>query len=111
MTSGYNLLANAAGTANDATSQYIFVYDISGGNARMPVRKQVIQVPDTYVGLVWAPDSSKFYVSGGSGDTVCVYAGSTAAGWTISASIPMGHARFAFLPVRRSTALLERHRL
>jgi YVTN family beta-propeller protein len=94
MTSGYNLEANATGSANDATSQYIFVYDISGGNARTPVQKQVIQVPDTYVGLVWAPDGSKFYVSGGSGDKVWVYAGSTASGWTVSTGIALGHANF-----------------
>ena len=94
MTSGYNLLANAAGTADDATSQYIFVYDISSGNARTPVQKQVIQVPDTYVGLVWAPDTSKFYVSGGSGDKVYVYTGSTAAGWTSGTSIALGHSPF-----------------
>ena len=95
MTSGYNLLDNATGSALDATSQYIFVYDIAGGNARSPQQKQVIQVPDTYAGLVWAPDGSKFYVSGGTGDTVNVYAGSTASGWVQSASIAMGHASFA----------------
>jgi YVTN family beta-propeller protein len=93
MTSGYNLLANATGTANDATSQYIFVYDISHEHARAPRQKQVIQVPDTYVGLVWAPDGSKFYVSGGSGDAVYVYVGS-AAGWALSKTIPMGHLPF-----------------
>ncbi len=100
MTSGYNLLNNSTGTGYDATNQYIFVYDITGPNERAPQLEQVIQVPDTYVGLVWAPDGSKFYVSGGSGvgvslggstfrtnDAVYVYAGSTAAGWTLSATI------------------------
>jgi hypothetical protein len=58
------------------------------------VQKQVIQVPDTYEGLVWAPDGSKFYVSGGTGDMVWVYARSTAAGWTVSASIPLNHSFF-----------------
>jgi hypothetical protein len=62
------------------------------------VQKQVIQVPDTYVGLVWAPDGSKFYASGGSGDKVWVYAGSTSAGWTVSASIAMGHGSFGVGP-------------
>ena len=106
MTSGYNLLGNAAGTGNDATSQYLFVYDISGGNARSPLQRQVIQVPDTYVGLVWAPDGSKFYVSGGTGDTVYVYAGSTATGWSKSASIAMGHASFATGPFAAYAGLL-----
>jgi YVTN family beta-propeller protein len=93
MTSGYNLVANSSGGAA-STSQFIFVYDISGGNQRTPAKKQVIQVPDTYVGLVWAPDGSKFYVSGGSGDAVYVCAGSTAAGWSKSATIPLGHTPF-----------------
>jgi YVTN family beta-propeller protein len=93
MTSGYNLLTNASGVT-DQTSQYVFVYNIGGANERAPVLAQVIQVPDTYVGLVWAPDTSKFYVSGGSTDSVFVYSGSTAGGWTRSADISMGHADF-----------------
>jgi len=93
MTSGYNLVANSSG-GSASTSQFIFVYDISGSHERTPVQKQVIQVPDTYVGLVWAPDTSKFYVSGGSGDAVYVYAGSTASGWSKSATIALGHAPF-----------------
>jgi YVTN family beta-propeller protein len=111
MTSGFNLLANATGTAEDATSQFIFVYDITGGNARLPLQKQVIQVPDTYVGLVWAPDGGKFYVSGGSGDTVYVYAGSTASGWSQSAAIGMNHpnagAAFTGTPYAAFAALLS----
>ena len=62
------------------------------------VQKLVIQVPDTYAGLVWAPDGSKFYASGGSGDKVWVYAESTSAGWTVSASIAMGHGSFGVGP-------------
>jgi DNA-binding beta-propeller fold protein YncE len=99
MSSGYNLFSNAAGTTT-ATSQYLFVYDISGTNENSPVLHQVIQVPDTYVGIAWAPvpapgrNSTTFYVSGGSTDRVYVYSGSTAAGWAPSASIPMGHAPF-----------------
>jgi len=99
MSSGYNLFSNAAGTIT-ATDQYLFVYDISGGNEKAPVLAQVIQVPDTYVGIAWAPvpapgkNSTKFYVSGGSTDSVYVYTGSTAAGWSPSATISMGHAPF-----------------
>jgi YVTN family beta-propeller protein len=93
LTSGYNLLSNAAG-ATVQGSQYLFVYNISGPNAGAPVLAQVIQVPDSYVGLVWSPDSSKFYVSGGTRDSVYVYAGSPAAGWNLSTTIPMGHGYF-----------------
>jgi YVTN family beta-propeller protein len=93
MTSGYNLLTNSSG-ATDQTSQYVFVYSIAGANLQAPALTQVVQVPDTYVGLVWAPDTSKFYVSGGSTDSVFVYSGSPSGGWTLSAAIPMGHAPF-----------------
>ena len=98
LTSGYNLLANAAGTTTQ-TSQYVFVYDITGANKAAPVLKQVLQVPDAYVGLVWSPDSTKFYVSGGAGtpasagDSVYVYANSGGI-WTQSVRIPMGHGFF-----------------
>lgn len=98
MTSGYNEVANAAQTATDSGSQFIFVYDITGANARSPVQRQVIPVPNTYVGLVWAPDGSKFYVSGGSDDKVWTYGGSTAAGWSALASIALNHASFAVGP-------------
>jgi YVTN family beta-propeller protein len=94
LTSGYNLVANAAGTAYAATSQYLFVYDVSGANAQAPVQTQVIQVPDSYVGLVWAPDNSRFYVSGGSGDCVYIYTGGNGSGWSLNTTISMGHAPF-----------------
>jgi len=94
LTSGYNLVVNAAGTGYDDTSQYLFVYDVAGANKHSPKLAQVIPVPDTYVGLVWAPDTSRFYVSGGSGDCVYIYSGSTASGWSLRTTIPMGHAPF-----------------
>jgi DNA-binding beta-propeller fold protein YncE len=94
LTSGYNLLTNAAGTGYDATSQYVFVYDIAGKNAQAPLQTQVIQIPDTYVGLAWDPGSSKFYVSGGSTDSVYVYTGSVSSGFSLHASLSMGHAPF-----------------
>ncbi len=93
MTSGYNLLTNSSGVT-DQTSQYVFVYNIAGANEQAPVLAQVLQVPDTYAGLAWAPNNSAIYVSGGSTDSVFVYTGSTATGWTLSANIPMGHAPF-----------------
>jgi len=93
LTSGYNLLTNAAGTGYDATNQYVFVYNIAGNYETSPVLSQVVQVPDTYEGLAWAPDTSKFYVSGGTTDNVYVYAHGTT-GWTLSATIPLGHTPF-----------------
>lgn len=89
MTSGYNLLSNAAG-ATTQTSQYVFVYDVSGANRLSPVLSQVLQVADTYVGLVWSPDGTKFYVSGGSTDSVIVYARSAGV-YAPNTTISLGH--------------------
>jgi DNA-binding beta-propeller fold protein YncE len=68
LTSGYNLLDSPTGAliAQDST-QFVFVYDISQG---LPVRKQVIKVPNSYAGIVFAPSGQSFYVSGGVDDDV-----------------------------------------
>jgi len=89
MTSGYNRLADPQGkTLPQDSNEYIFVFDIS---AAKPVQKQVIQVPNTYVGLVFAPDGQHFYASGGANDVVHVYALSNAS-WEESGSpISLGH--------------------
>ena len=47
------------------------IYDVSGP---APVKRQVIQVPDTFLGLAWAPKGGRFYVSGGVDDDVLEYA-------------------------------------
>jgi YVTN family beta-propeller protein len=69
LTSGYNLNANAAGTAVDtATSvEFVFVFDISTGT---PNQLQALPVPNTFSGIAWAPDGSAFYVAGGQDDNV-----------------------------------------
>lgn len=75
LTSGYNRL-NAADGSRDASAseEYVFVYDISQGR---PVKRQVLHVPDTYIGLAWNPNTAThpetFYVSGGVDDDVHVY--------------------------------------
>jgi len=54
-----------------ALSEWVFVYSV---NANGSVTKlQQISVPSTYSGLRWAPDGSRFYVSGGQDDRVYVY--------------------------------------
>ena len=96
LTSGYNRLNNAGG-ANagqrdvSASNEYIFIFDLSGANRTAPLQRQVIQVPNTYVGLVWAPDSAKFYAAGGADDRVNVYAKSGAS-WSQSGTVALGHA-------------------
>jgi len=92
LTSGYNNLSNSAGKLDPAASnEYVFVYDISGGNRTKPVQKQVIQIPDTFVGLAFAPNGSTFYVSGGVDDIVYAY-GLGNGQWAQSGSVKLGHA-------------------
>jgi hypothetical protein len=53
LTSGYNLTTDSQGNAiNDASQEYVFVYDIS---SHSPVQKQVIQVPNSFAGIVFSP--------------------------------------------------------
>jgi DNA-binding beta-propeller fold protein YncE len=71
LTSGYNLVYSASGEMIPADStQFVFVYDISEGN---PTKKQVVQVPNTYSGIVFDPSGTAFYVSGGVDDNVHAY--------------------------------------
>jgi YVTN family beta-propeller protein len=98
MTSGYNNL-NYSDSSNSSTygylepsasNEYVFVYNVSGANAGSPALEQVIQIPDTYVGLVFSPDGTKFYASGGVDDVVYTYS-NTGAGWMQTASVNLGH--------------------
>jgi sugar lactone lactonase YvrE len=98
MTSGYNNLnysdpANASDYGyleSAASNEYVFVYDISGGHAVAPLLKQVIKIPDTFEGLAFSPDGSRFYASGGVDDQIYAYAHGRD-GWTLCATIPLGH--------------------
>src|SRR5580700_6870872 len=56
LTAGMNSLYNTAGIVDTAAStQFLFLYDISGENKTKPVLKQVIQQVNSHVGLVWSP--------------------------------------------------------
>ncbi len=71
VTSGFNLLFDAKGKPIKAASnEYVFVEDVSHGR---PVQTQAITVPDTYIGVAFAPDGRHFYVSGGVDDDIHVY--------------------------------------
>ena len=106
LTSGYNLVNFSTkpqpGSPNNPTPQlgdqnsadsneYVFVYDIS---QPLPVKKQVIQVPNTYAGIVFDPTGKYFYVSGGKNDNVHLYALDQTGLWAEEAGSPiaLGHA-------------------
>ena len=65
LTGGHNNLTDTKG--NSFNNEYIFVFDISGGN---PVKKQVLQVPNAFVGITFDPTGQTFYVAGGGDDNV-----------------------------------------
>ena len=48
--------------AQHVTNEYLFVFDISGGQ---PVQKQVISVPNAFIGIKFNPAGTAFYVAGG----------------------------------------------
>jgi DNA-binding beta-propeller fold protein YncE len=88
LTSGFNRMAGPDGKlAPDASNEYVFVFDVSG---KAPVKKQVLQIPDSYLGLVWAPDGRRFYVSGGVDDDVVEFVRSDQ-GFGQGRTILLGH--------------------
>ncbi len=89
LTSGFNRMALPAGKMDAAASnEYVFVFDISAGS---PKQTQVIQIPDTDSGIVFASDDARFYVSGGVDDNVHVYA-HRESGWAEDGEpIALGH--------------------
>jgi YVTN family beta-propeller protein len=90
VTSGYNLNDLPNGNAIPSESnEYVFVFDISGGR---PIQKQVLTIPNTFMGLAWNPSGNEFYVSGGVNDSVIVFTRS-GANWQQAATIPLGHAQ------------------
>jgi len=74
-----------------ASTQFIFLYDVSGANKTKPVLKQVIQQKNSHVGLVWAPNSQTLYAAGGCDDAVYGYTKSGGS-FVPSATIALGHA-------------------
>ena len=90
LTSGFNQLSDRAGKVIPADSkEYVFVYGIGHGQ---PELRQVLRVPNTYMGLVFAPDGRHFYVSGGVDDDVHVFERS-GGNWSedTAALIKLGH--------------------
>jgi YVTN family beta-propeller protein len=92
LTAGMNSLYDTSGNVDTAAStQFLFLYDISGANKTNPVLKQVIQQLNAHVGLVWAPSSQTLYASGGCDDAVYAYS-NNGASFSLSNKISLGHA-------------------
>src|SRR6201987_918069 len=92
LTAGMNSLYDSTGTVDTAAStQFLFLYDISGAHKTNPVLKQVIQQLNAHVGLVWAPDSQTLYASGGCDDALYAYS-NNGTSFSLSNKINLGHA-------------------
>ncbi|HLK41645.1 MAG TPA: beta-propeller fold lactonase family protein, partial [Polyangiaceae bacterium] len=91
LTAGQNSLDKPDGSTDTAAStQFIFLYDVSGAHRGSPALLQVIAQTNAHVGLVFSPDGSKLYAAGGRDDVVYVYAksGST---YAAAGKIALGH--------------------
>jgi DNA-binding beta-propeller fold protein YncE len=87
-----NITAGLIGKIDVAAStQFLFLYDISGANKSKPVLKQVIQQVNSHVGLVWAPKSQTLYAAGGCDDAVYAYT-NNGSSFVLGAKISLGHA-------------------
>src|SRR6267142_5917570 len=89
LTSGFNRTSDIKGKAVRSQSyEYVFVFDI---HARPAVKLQALKIPNTYVGLSWAPAGAKFFVAGGSNDNVHVFEKSGEAWAEPNGPIALGH--------------------
>jgi len=89
LTSGYNYVVDATGTflPKDST-QFIFVFDVSGGTAR---QTQVLQVSNSYIGIAFAPNGKSFYVPGAGEDNIHVFAFASGKWAESGTPIKLGH--------------------
>jgi DNA-binding beta-propeller fold protein YncE len=71
LTSGFNRnFGPNAALRPELSREYVFVYDVTGPH---PTKTQVLQIDNSFLGLVWAPDGRGFYVSGGVNDQVIAF--------------------------------------
>ncbi len=67
LTSGFNKQVGPDGKPIAALSgEYVFVFGLQGGMRQ----SQVLTIPNSFAGIVFAPDGEHFYVGGGSDDRV-----------------------------------------
>ena len=91
LTAGQNSLYKPDGTVDVPNStQFLFLYNVAGGNKTHPQLIQVLKQVNAHVGLVFSPDGNTLYAAGGNDDAVYVY---TRAGamFAPAAPIPLNH--------------------
>ncbi len=101
LTSGYNRQYDTAGkVVPSGSNEYVFVYDVTGP---APVKRQVAELPNSFLGIAWSPRGDAFYVSGGVDDMVREYTQSTA-GFAAARTFPLGHKAGLGLAVKPGSA-------
>ena len=101
LTSGYNRQYDVAGkVVPSGSNEYIFVYDVTGA---APVKRQVIQLPNSFLGIAWSPRGDAFYVSGGVDDIVREYT-ADAGGFAAARTFVLGHKAGLGLQVKPGSA-------
>ena len=102
LTSGYNRNRDADGKIDPALSnEYIFIYDVK---KTIPVKRQVLMVPNTFSGIAWQPDGKRFYVSGGVDDNLHRYALRQGKWTELLPALSLGHAHGLGINVRPMAA-------
>ncbi|MFM0132340.1 bifunctional YncE family protein/alkaline phosphatase family protein [Paraburkholderia sediminicola] len=98
ITAGYNTVYTGANNSTldkaDST-QYIFIYDVSGANKAHPMLAQVIHQNNAFDGLAWNGNQT-LYGTGGADDTVYAYKRASAAPsaqWSQTAAIALNHTK------------------
>ena len=90
---GQNSLVKPDGTTDvEASTQFIFMYDVSGPHKRSPLLTQVLKPTNAHVGLVFSPDGQRLYAAGGRDDLVRVYS-QVAGTWVDSSTIALNHGK------------------
>jgi len=67
-------LTGIPSSTSTPNAEWVFVFDVRGAT---PVQKQLINIPNTYHGLVWDPSGTRFYVAGGIDDRVELFKSNT----------------------------------
>jgi DNA-binding beta-propeller fold protein YncE len=92
LTSGYNRVysTNSTQWSSADSNEHVFIYDISTPSPR---KKQVVQIANSYNGIVFDPSGAAFYVAGGPSDNVHIFALSAAGTWAEAAgsALALGH--------------------
>jgi YVTN family beta-propeller protein len=98
ITAGYNTVytgANESTLDRDNSTQYIFIYDVSGANKANPKFVQAIHQTNAFNGLVWSGNNT-LYTGGGVDDKVYAYKRASAnpsEQWAQTQAIPLGHTK------------------